>query len=237
MYRCSKSAKTYSEVSSGILVYACWVCRIKCVFVVFVKVKTDFNWSIALKWRHNERDGVSNHQHHVCLLKRLFRRRSKKTPKLRVASLCEGDSMVTGEFPSQRASNAKNVSIWWRHHAKFGDWEDTPVTYFTLLLSSNRKYVYMEPREPGSGVPLTVNSLMCSSTHWKLFGYILSSVCLICDLLCLSFCNIWSQELATYWCFAYLVDLMLSADPFLLWGNICTLCYNHQQPQIGSTKQ
>ena len=25
-----------------------------------------------------------------------------------------GDS--TGEFPAQRASNAKNVSIWWRHH-------------------------------------------------------------------------------------------------------------------------
>ena len=23
---------------------------------------------------------------------------------------------VTGEFPAQRASNAENVSIWWRHH-------------------------------------------------------------------------------------------------------------------------
>ena len=27
-----------------------------------------------------------------------------------------GNSPVTGEFPSQRASNAGNVSIWWRHH-------------------------------------------------------------------------------------------------------------------------
>ena len=27
-----------------------------------------------------------------------------------------GDSPVTGEFPAQRASNAENVSIWWRHH-------------------------------------------------------------------------------------------------------------------------
>ena len=25
--------------------------------------------------------------------------------------------MLAGEFPSQRASNAENVSIWWRHHA------------------------------------------------------------------------------------------------------------------------
>ena len=24
---------------------------------------------------------------------------------------------VTGEFPAQMASNAENVSIWWRHHA------------------------------------------------------------------------------------------------------------------------
>ena len=26
------------------------------------------------------------------------------------------NSPVTGEFPVQRASNAENVSIWWRHH-------------------------------------------------------------------------------------------------------------------------
>ena len=24
---------------------------------------------------------------------------------------------LTGEFPTQRASNARNVSVWWRHHA------------------------------------------------------------------------------------------------------------------------
>ena len=45
------------------------------------------------------------------------RRRSKKTSKLRVTGLCEGNSPVTGEFPAQRASNAENVSIWWRQHA------------------------------------------------------------------------------------------------------------------------
>ena len=26
-----------------------------------------------------------------------------------------GNSPVTGEFPAQMASNAENVSIWWRH--------------------------------------------------------------------------------------------------------------------------
>ena len=66
--------------------------------------------------RHNGRDGVSNHLPHDCLLNRLFRRRSKKTLKLRVPGLCAGTSPVTGGFPAQRVSSAENVSIWWRHH-------------------------------------------------------------------------------------------------------------------------
>ena len=61
----------------------------------------------TLQWRHNERDGVSNHQSHDCLLNRLFR--SKKTSQLRVIGLCAGNSPETGEFPAQRASNAGNV--------------------------------------------------------------------------------------------------------------------------------
>ena len=70
----------------------------------------------TLQWRHNEHDCVSNHQPQDCLLRRWFRRRSKKTSKLRVTGLCEDNSPVTGEFPAQRASNAEDVSIWWRHH-------------------------------------------------------------------------------------------------------------------------
>ena len=45
-----------------------------------------------LHWRHNDQDGVSNHQPHGCLLKRLFKRRSKKASKLRVTGLCMGNS-------------------------------------------------------------------------------------------------------------------------------------------------
>ena len=69
-----------------------------------------------LQWRH-ERDGVSTHRRHDCLFNRLFRRRSKKTSKLRVTGLCERNySPAIGEFPAKRASNAENVSILWRHH-------------------------------------------------------------------------------------------------------------------------
>ena len=37
----------------------------------------------------------------------------------RVTGLCEGNSPVTGEFPAQMATNAENVSTWWRHHGIF----------------------------------------------------------------------------------------------------------------------
>ena len=64
-----------------------------------------------LLWRHNGRDSVSSHQSHVYLLNRLFRRRSKKTSKLRVTGLCAGNSPGTGEFPAQMASVCVCVCI------------------------------------------------------------------------------------------------------------------------------
>ena len=94
----------------------------------FLKRKRLYRWShffrncmlqwscLTLRWRHNGPDSVSNHQPHYCLLKRLFRRRSKETSKLHVTGLCAGNSPGTGEFPPQMAINAENVSIWLHHH-------------------------------------------------------------------------------------------------------------------------
>ena len=87
----------------------------------------------SLLWRHNGRDGVSNHQPHDCLLNRSFRRRSKKTSKLRVTGLCARNSPVTGEFPAQMASNAENVPIWWRHHVKLYSWTHGNMETLSVL--------------------------------------------------------------------------------------------------------
>ena len=91
------------------------------LFCFFLFSQNTWYWVLpilrdSLQWRHNGRDGVSNHQPHDCLLNHLFRHRSKKTSKLRVTGLCAGNSPGTGEFPTQKASYAENVSIWWRHH-------------------------------------------------------------------------------------------------------------------------
>ena len=50
---------------------------------MFISYKTICETSISLRWRHDERDGVSNHQPHDYLLDRIFQH--------------------------QRASNAENV--------------------------------------------------------------------------------------------------------------------------------
>ena len=115
----------------------CYICYFLCYRTAFVKTAARcfgrrclVSWLLsasqtaqakevrpkALQWRHNERESVSNHQSGDCLLNRLFRRRSKKTSKLRVTGLCAGNSPGTGEFSAQMASNAEGVSIWWRHH-------------------------------------------------------------------------------------------------------------------------
>ena len=46
----------------------------------------------TLQWRHNGCDSITNHQPNDCLLRRLFRPRSKKTSKLRITGLCAGNS-------------------------------------------------------------------------------------------------------------------------------------------------
>ena len=100
-----------------------WSMSVHTVWIAFYKQHIE-----PLRWRHNGRDGISNHQPHHCLLNRVFRRRSKKTSKLCVTGLCGGNSPGTGEFPAQMASNAENVSIWWRHHAfMMKPWHGNPL--------------------------------------------------------------------------------------------------------------
>ena len=104
----------------------CYSSKIKWLKCIYKIVGNLIHWAVfgernhagSLQWRYDGRDGVSNHQRLDCLLNRLFRRRTikNKTSKLRVTGLCEGNSMVTGEFPAQMVGNAENVSIWWHHH-------------------------------------------------------------------------------------------------------------------------
>ena len=71
----------------------------------------------TLQWRHNGHDWVSNHQRLDYLLKLLFRHGLKKTSKLNVTGLCDGNPPLTDGFPSQRA-----ISISWRYNGTLLFW-------------------------------------------------------------------------------------------------------------------
>ena len=82
-------------------------------FCLSVRLYLSVRSVVTLQWRHNGCDGVSNHQSHDCLLNCLFRRRSKKTSKLRVTGLCAGNSPVTGIFSVRKGrwSNPWSIMI------------------------------------------------------------------------------------------------------------------------------
>ena len=82
----------------------------------------------ALQRRQSEGDGVSNKRRPDCLLTSLLRRRSKKRSKFRATGPCEGNPRVTGWFPSQRASNAENISYLVRSYWAICDTNSRAIT-------------------------------------------------------------------------------------------------------------
>ena len=124
-----------------------------------------FKWS--LQWRHNGHDSVSNHQPHDGLLNPSFRSRSKKTSKLCVTGLCEGNSPVTGELPAQMASNAENVSIWWRHHDGLAPRTGVKPLPEPMLIQST--HLYMQHLESMS--QQTIYEVIIQFSFYFLFSF------------------------------------------------------------------
>ena len=80
-------------------------------WVIIVHYFPQCHLRCSLQWRHNDHDGVSNHQPHGCLLNRLFRRRSKKISKLRVTGLCAGIHRWPVNSPHKWPVTRKNFHL------------------------------------------------------------------------------------------------------------------------------
>ena len=96
----------------------------------------DCDKHMSLHWRHNDHDGVSNHQPHGCLLNRLFRRRSKKTSKLRITGLCAGNS--------PRPVNSPHKGPVTRKMFPFDDVIMYAFIHFQTLLTFLGKYCFIK---------------------------------------------------------------------------------------------
>ena len=73
-------------------------------FVSFLWLRLD---NLKLQWRHNERDGISNHQRLDCLLNRLFRHKPKKTSKFHITGLVRGIHRWPVNFPNKGQQRGK----------------------------------------------------------------------------------------------------------------------------------
>ena len=133
--------------------------RIKCVPTM--QYRTTMYGVHRKQWRHNERVDISYNRGLDCLLIRLFRRKSKRTSKLRVTGLCEGNSPGTGEFPAQRTSNAENVSIWWRHHENICWFE----VWFVVISKALWYNIWVKFGFSLSVKPLSI-ALFCTETYY-----------------------------------------------------------------------
>ena len=63
---------------------------------------------------------------------------------------------VTGEFPAQMASNAENVSIWWRHHSS---------RLFSCHWESHRRYPYLHNEIPWDAALKNIGMITQESTN------------------------------------------------------------------------
>ena len=92
---------------------------------------------VSLLWRHNGHNSVSNHQPYDCLLRRLFRRRSKQTSKLRVTGLCAGNSPGPVNFPHK-----------WPVTRKMFPFDDVIMWYWIIVRGLYLTYLYCKTRHP-----------------------------------------------------------------------------------------
>ena len=89
---------------------------------------------LALQWRHDECDVVSNYLCLDCALNRLFRCISKKTSKLRVTGLCEDDRWpVTRNMFLVMTSSCSGLTT---SHDYSPDLNLTPLAAFLRFLPS-----------------------------------------------------------------------------------------------------
>ena len=109
-------------------------------------------WSISHQWLHY---GLSSTQYHVIVYTHyndvIMSAMASQITSLTivysivysgVSGLCAGNSPVTGEFPAQRASNAENVSIWWRNQAMPNYYQHDPVHCPSMGISCQNPMVF-----------------------------------------------------------------------------------------------
>ena len=165
------------------------VMKLKSNILLFVNICCNISW-YPLHWHHNEHDGVSNHWRLRFFYLTFYSGRDQRIYQSSVSlCLCEGNSPVTSDFPTQKASNVENASIWWCHHVHKSIW------------TCSGKFGY----KPIYSCPLADIKVVNVSAFRHFFMTLLHNV-FILNAKC--FCSHTMYGLLYVYCFAHFYDIM-----------------------------
>ena len=95
----------------------------------------------SLQWRDNETRWRLKSPASRLFTQPLVQAQIKENIKAPRHWLCEGNSLGTGEFPAERASDTENVSFWWRHVSKIGHkWRGATEQQQQAVVQAGSKY-------------------------------------------------------------------------------------------------
>ena len=86
------------------------------LFCATLETGAQISWALKITVTPNDQQAIFIYLPFDCL-RSTSRRMISKWNINASLSLCERSPLMTGGFPSQRASNAERVSIYWHHHA------------------------------------------------------------------------------------------------------------------------
>ena len=118
---------------------------------LWFSINNSFTYSVLRHWlcSHQRKltqhyddvimSAIASHQPHDCLPNRLFKAQIKENIKApRHRPLC-GEFIADRWIPAQMASNAENVSIWWRHHEMSSGYLDTSLARSCEFICHNHR--------------------------------------------------------------------------------------------------
>ena len=125
--------------------------------------------------RHNERDGLTNHRRLHRLLNCLLRCRSKKTSKLRVTGLCEGNPPVTYWWNFKINFRKGWAPIWWAVEIWSQNLLNIIFQAGHLIFLMSHYFLFFSLWNM-FGDPLTINPTgpigplhICKQNHWTMW--------------------------------------------------------------------
>ena len=108
----------------------------------------------SLWWRHNEHNGVSNHQHIIVYSTVCSGADQRKHQSSKSLAFMRGIRRWSLNSPNKGPITRINVSIWWRHHGawfRLGLWRDSQIVHWWVTVNLIFVFILIQWYYPEKG--------------------------------------------------------------------------------------